>query len=107
MDNMRTLFFAVAITVISLVAHSCKKCDSHDALQSRGQILGGDIRACIGCGGYYIRIDSAQYRFFTLPAGSGINLETDPMPINVSLNWHVEDEFFGEKIIAVEAIRKE
>jgi hypothetical protein len=76
--------------------------------QSHAQIGERDYRKCSSCGGWFITIDGGQYRFFALPADNGgINLETDPRPINVSLNWHLDTEAASTEVIKIDAIRKD
>lgn len=97
---------AFALTAL-LAAPSCKKHCGDGKFQSNAQIGEADMRKCSCCGGYFITIDGQQYRFLTLPANSGINLETDPWPINVQLNWHRETEGpCSNELIVVEDIRK-
>jgi hypothetical protein len=99
------------ITILALLIFSfapeCKKKCGEEKFQSTGQIGDADLRKCSCCGGYFITINGEQYRFFTLPAGSGINLETDPRPVNVHLNWHKETEGpCASELIVIDAIRK-
>jgi hypothetical protein len=54
---------------------------------SDGTITEPDHRTCSCCGGWFISIQNTQYHFGDLPANSGINLEKDKFPIEVTLDW--------------------
>lgn len=93
--------FRLMIITISLYIISCKD-KNEDPI---GKIIGEDSRCCICCGGYFIQIDQNSYRFRSLPAGSGINLNTVTFPIYVNVAFHKMDtQCWGDEII-IERIR--
>jgi hypothetical protein len=100
--------FPLILSFALFLTNACKKCDhQQEVYRSHAQITGPDYRKCATCGGYFILIEGQQYRFYELPSGSGINLEAEPMPVNVSLNWHLDTLAFAPDIIKVDAIRKD
>ena len=104
---MKKLFIICGgLAVLSVT--SCKKTETA-FYQSQGEILGPDGRFCAQCGGYFIRIDnsSKEYRAFSLPENSGIDLVNDPKPIRVSLNWQPDTGARGEwGVIVVTAVER-
>lgn len=93
----------VALLLIFLAG--CR--DEGTSYKSVGTITGVDGRFCVCCGGYFIEIDNSQYRFYTLPPGSKIDLEQETFPIKVFLNWENAGTPCGsEEIIEVQDIRK-
>jgi hypothetical protein len=58
---------------------------------SAGTITGPDIRDCACCGGWYIKIDTAEYEFASLPVNSNIDLQTEIFPLKVKLDWQLAD----------------
>ena len=101
---MKAFISFVVLAVLLLLGPSCTK----DArFQSRGQITGVDYSMCACCGGYYITIDNVQYRFDTLPSGSGIDAETDQKPIRVLVNWHKDPKACMQDLIVIDAIKRE
>lgn len=50
-------------------------------------ITGIDSRECSCCGGYFIEISSSTYRFYTVPAGSNVDIENATFPLNVRVTW--------------------
>jgi hypothetical protein len=68
--------------------------------QSKGLITGGDPRDCACCGGWIIEIDTARYRFNSLPDSCGVNLEKEIFPLKVKLDWKKADHIcLGDEII--------
>lgn len=67
--------------------------ENGNGFMSQGKITGPDLRMCPSpcCSGWYIVIDSVTYEFDSIPSSSNINLQKDPFPIFVKLNWHLLD----------------
>jgi hypothetical protein len=89
------------IVVLSLlilaIVFSCSL-DEQDYM-SNGAITGWDLRDCMCCGGYFIDIDKATYRFSDLPAGSSISLVNPTFPIYVKLDWaKIPNSCLGDEI---------
>jgi hypothetical protein len=105
---MKTSMLIAAFSLLALfTAPACKKHCGDQHFQSKAQIGEADLRKCSCCGGYFITIDGEQYRFLALPVNSGINLETEPRPVNVELNWHREATGnCSNELIVIEDIRK-
>ena len=69
---------------------SCNQDDlATPEFESTGEIIGPDVRLCICCGGWFIRLDGQEelYNFRELPENSDINLDGASFPIKVNLNW--------------------
>ncbi len=62
-------------------------CDKNDPGYSEATITGTDMRECMCCGGWYIVIDGSTYRFYTLPAGSDLDLSKARLPLKVFVKW--------------------
>ena len=60
--------------------------------KSKGAILGPDLRDCMCCGGWYIKIDTTEYEFDSLPENTNIDLQKDIFPINVKLDWQLSNK---------------
>jgi len=73
----------LVLMVMMITVTFCGK----DIYQSHGTITGPDIRACICCGGWFIKIDTTTYNFESLPENSGIDLQKETFPVNVKLDW--------------------
>jgi hypothetical protein len=97
----------VGISAILFVIICCHKENSNE-YKSHGIITGPDIRACVCCGGWFIKIDTILYEFDTLPVNSDINLEKETFPVYVKLDWRFPDTGYcpGNKIIVIR-IKKE
>ena len=88
--------------LILVSALSCRK----DNFESEGLITGPDPRDCACCGGWFIEIGSATYRFNDLPANSDLDLSKETMPLAVVLKWEKDpDACLGDEIF-VYKIRK-
>jgi hypothetical protein len=61
--------------------------------KSTGQIVGRDLALCPCCGNWVLKVDGVQntYQFLTLPANSGIDLNTATFPITVKFNWSIDE----------------
>lgn len=68
----------------------CHKENESD-YKSFGTITGPDYRMCPSpcCSGWFIQIESLTYEFDSIPAISNINLQKDPFPIYVKLDWQL------------------
>lgn len=84
---MKKIIFAGILLFIILI--SCTEDDN--LFMSNGIITGIDIRECSCCGGYFIDINDSTYRFYTIPAGSDVQLENHNFPIYVKLDWAKAD----------------
>ena len=94
---MKRIITAALIAFILIIA-SCSM--NEDEFRSNGTITGHDDRECICCGGYFIDIDKATYRFFNLPVNSNINLDSAAFPIYVKLDWKNDpNACLGDEII--------
>ncbi|MDP4290890.1 MAG: hypothetical protein Q8908_07400 [Bacteroidota bacterium] len=69
----------------------CHK-ENNGGYQSKGQILGPDLRLCACCGGWYILIDHVTYEFDTLPANSNFDLQHATFPVSVKLDWQLSNK---------------
>jgi hypothetical protein len=74
-----------------------------------GIITGEDRRYCMCCGGEYITINSATYRFYStdIPGGSFINFNNADLkfPIAVYVKWRPkEKQCLGDEISVFELI---
>jgi len=74
-------------------------CKDTDVLETGGQyestgiIYGLDLANCGCCGNWLIEIDENGERdqFLALPQGSGIDLEKAVFPLEVKLNWRIDE----------------
>jgi hypothetical protein len=57
-----------------------------------GTITGPDYRKCACCGGWFITIDNDEYTFWSVPAGSNLDLEKETFPLKVRLDWKKIEE---------------
>jgi hypothetical protein len=76
---------------------------------SMGKITGPDPRMCPSpcCGGWFIQIDGLTYEFDSIPANSDIDLQKDPFPILVKLDWKLSDKLScPDKRIIIQRIKK-
>ena len=80
---MRKIIIILVFGISVLAA--CKKPD--DSSFSDAVITGVDYRKCMCCSGYFITIDTLQYRFFNIPDTTEIKLENAVFPIPVKLKW--------------------
>ena len=81
---------AMSLLVLMLLAGCSGTTESGGQdFMATGTITGPDMRRCVHpcCGGWFIEIEGKRYRFFELPEGSGINLNSEHLPIDVELNW--------------------
>lgn len=86
---MKSLFFIFILFSILGLSLCHKETDHY---QSEGSILGPDLRDCACCGGWIIRIDSAEYEFEYLPDHSNIDLQKEIFPVQVRLDWKLADK---------------
>jgi hypothetical protein len=83
-------------------------CTREDDYMSEGTITGVDYTMCACCGGWFITIDSLQYRIVSIPETSGLDLNNATFPLAVYLDWKPEASGCGEvfKRITVSRIKK-
>ncbi|HCY76323.1 MAG TPA: hypothetical protein DHV28_10410 [Ignavibacteriales bacterium] len=84
---MKKIIFAGILLLICF--SSCT--EDENLFMSNGTITGIDIRECSCCGGYFIDINDSTYRFYTIPAGSDVQLQNPNFPIYVKLDWAKAD----------------
>lgn len=95
--------FLIVVTVILIGA--CSE-EVNSDLKDIGTITGEDFRRCMCCGGWFIDINSETYRFSELPGNSNLDLTMEELPIQVYLDWMLdEDACLGDEII-IERIEK-
>lgn len=81
---------------------SCSEEDQEMGLTDAGTITGMDYRKCKCCGGWFIEINSETYHFHELPENSNLNLNNESLPIEVNLDWVVdENACLGDEIIVI------
>ncbi len=73
---------------------------------STGIIYGLDVANCACCGNWVIAIDGSEesVQFLELPQDSNIDLENAVFPLEVALNWKVDESSFCSFIL-IEDIR--
>ncbi|MDO5988041.1 hypothetical protein Q4Q39_11560 [Flavivirga amylovorans] len=102
---MRKIFLIITLCSLFL---SCKNDDDSTKIQyeSTAIIKGQDLTLCACCGGWVIEIDdiTPDYRFEMLPENSNIDLQKATFPINVKLNWEVDNTCGGITRIIIEDI---
>ena len=103
---MKKIFIA-AIIVLSILS-GCKKYENppQDDGFSNGVITGVDLRMCDCCGGWYIKIDTVQYRFFDIPDSLHFSLDNAVYPIPVKLKWKLKEQPCMGDLIDVLQIQK-
>ena len=78
-------------------------CGEEEVWMDQGTITGADFRKCMCCGGWFINIKKEQYRFYKLPKGSGIDLQSESLPLEVQLNWEQDTTAcMGDEILIKE-----
>lgn len=94
------------IVCLLFILTACTKENSD--YKSLGTITGTDPTFCGCCGGWFITIDSIEYRIVSMPDNSGLDLAKETFPVTVKLDWQMittgcPSEF---KRITVSSIRK-
>jgi hypothetical protein len=98
--------YGAAILILAFSMILCQK--GTDNYRSEGIILGPDFRDCACCGGWYIKIDTTEYEFDTLPQNTDIDLQGDPFPINVKLDWQLSSRIpCPDKWVVITRIKKD
>ncbi len=98
-------FLSLQLTIFSLLVllMGCQKDkidNPRDEYMNFGTITGIDMTLCMCCGGWFIEIDNATYRFKKLPDNCDINLYDETFPVFVILNWEEESyQCLGDEII--------
>ena len=88
---------AKIIVLMTLLLPACSK---EEGYMSEGSITGPDYRECACCGGWYIVIGPQTYRFQELPEGCSIDLIDAIFPIEVKLDWRIDDTpCLGDEIV--------
>lgn len=89
------------LLILLLFCTSCKKdLSAESGFMSVGTIIGGDLRMCMCCGGWFIKIDNDTLRFGNLPQDSNIDLQIESFPLEVRLNWEKSSfQCLGDEII--------
>ena len=97
------------IAAILLLAFGLTLCQREtDNYKSKGTIIGPDLRDCACCGGWYIKIDTTEYEFDSLPKNTNIDLQRETFPINVKLDWQLSDQLpCPDKRVIIIRIMKE
>ena len=97
-DEMKILLFIGLAALLSNCACSL----SEDDFMNNGTITGYDIRECSCCGGFFIDIENITYRFYDLPANSGLDLTDARFPVYVKLDWQNDpNACLGDEIIVL------
>lgn len=99
---MKNILLAI-IFVLSILT-ACKK--NIDTSYSDGIITGFDARMCMCCGGYFIKIDTLQYRFYENPDTNIIKTNGAIFPIFVRLKWKLKDNACMPDLIDVLQMEK-
>lgn len=101
---MKTTRLIIILLLISGLSLCTKESDNYKSL---GIILGPDVRDCACCGGWYIKIDTTEYEFDTLPDNTNIDLQKEIFPLNVKLDWQLSDRLpCTDKRIIISRITK-
>jgi hypothetical protein len=104
---MKTKLIFITIS-LALLTFSCKKTDDvkENNYMNKGTITGIDMNLCMCCGGWFIEIDNATYRFQKLPDKCDLNLENEPFPVIVKLDWEKEkNPCLGDEIIVKRIVK--
>lgn len=88
--------------IFTTIIMSCEK----TKYENTGTITGADMALCACCGGYFIEIEGARYRFekSELP---NFTFDDKQLPMKVELNWELKKEACtGYNWIKISDIRK-
>jgi hypothetical protein len=119
---MKTLNLILKVLLMILIVSGCSKNEENSIekpqekvilYESTGTIMGRDMALCACCGDWKIIIDNMVcpaniilpfvHQFKFLPANSNINLETATFPLNVKINWSIDNNIcngeFGRIVI--------
>lgn len=88
------MVFLLGILLVGCHQNICY--DAPPEIYNTGKIYGYDMTLCACCGDVVIDIDNDEYdknhfRFVSLPANSGIDLQTATYPISVKFKWHLDE----------------
>ncbi len=88
-----------------LVALSTCQYDSVGSTDT-GTLTGYDARMCACCGGIFVEINGANYRFFELPKNTSLILDgATKFPVQVRLSWESRrNSCAGDNLINVTQI---
>lgn len=96
---MKKLIIILNILIFSIF--SCSTTEVEE-FSDKGVITGPDTRECACCGGYFIDIGNATYRFYQAPPESNVNLNNAEFPIPVTLDWKkAENPCLGDEIVVL------
>jgi hypothetical protein len=77
---------SILLGFLLLFAFGCSK---EAEYRSKGEITGQDIRMCVCCGGWFIKIDNSVYLAPSLPAEFRYDFTNAAYPIPVKLDWEL------------------
>jgi len=81
-------------------------CKKETTWQTEGTITRPDYGMCPRCGGWFIEIGDATYRFYKLPKLSGVDLEKESLPLNVILTFRKDKDESSINTVHIKRIRK-
>ena len=91
------------LLVLTLLFCSCEK----TRYENTGTITGADMAMCACCGGYFIDIESTQYRFEKSELPAGFTFNDEQLPLRVELNFDLKTGVCtGLNWIKISKIRK-
>ena len=91
----------LSLLILLVFTLSIESCRDETIWMNDAEITGYDYRECACCGGYFIDIADETYRFYEIPEGSSLEINTETIfPISVQVNWHeMENACMGDEII--------
>ncbi|MDO5980299.1 hypothetical protein [Flavivirga spongiicola] len=105
---MRFMKKIVLLVTLCSLFLACKNDDDSAEIkyESTAVIKGQDLTLCACCGGWIIEIDNmtTDYRFEILPENANIDLQKVTFPLNVKLNWEVNNTCASITRIIIEDI---
>ena len=80
------------LLLCAVLIFSCEKSNIEGKFKSKGTITGMDYRMCPSpaCGGYFIQIDSTQYRFDKNSLPGNFTFDDYKLPLKVELDWELD-----------------
>ena len=86
---MKNLFL---IAILALMIGCSGSTNNEESKYKEAIITGVDMRKCLCCGGWFIKIDSVEYNFATIPEGAEVNLNTESLPLTVLIQYNLRTE---------------